>query len=565
MEIKNNNPQYHFINKNYLQKVTHPTFARFATEKENEIIERSASIPFETSLQLQNKWINYYNNVITAERPKIQTASRGKKTTAVFKRIFIQAKALKNSQAQISAASITAIGNQSQSSVRLLKRSGSTKEETNDESSAEEEENAEDENRSSEMEERTIEDETSLIAEKNEHENYARKVRNMAITKLLDPKHIVDTINIPGKEHNNSIKHILYKKAHSIIQQESIDFISTELLKLSLSNILNFTNPYLRNIYQSLIPTDEMKKISLIRQQKKDELEFDDNMNIMIDEVLDQLELYTITFNPDKLHTLIDELKYKESNKRSPKYQLLNVVEIIVRGFRFWKGDSPKSELAYLRKFEELLDVILDDTELNLSDGESVCVSTRDSLCSIMEEDELAEFGRRVDLIVNCSRLGVIVELCSIEFKRQDPSKSVATHQQNKNARINSCILSSINSLTRNSSNQILSFDFVGNSGYMTQMCCYEDVMFSQKIADLHIPTDTFELDSLRSTLKHLYLWKSHLAKLSATAIKSLYSNKRRYSLVEICEEDGNKSSRLSPPPIQLNNVFMTPHRKSTE
>lgn len=207
----------------------------------------------------------------------------------------------------------------------------------------------------------------------------------------------------------------------------------------------------------------------------------------------------------------------------------------------------------------------MDDTELNLSDGESVCVSTRDSLRSMMEEDELTEFGRRFDLIVNCSRLGVIVELCSIEFKRQDASKSAATHQQSKNARINSCILSSINSLTRNSNNQILSFDFLGNSGYMTQMCCYEDGMFSQKITDLHIPIDIFELDSLRSTLKHLYLWKSHLVKLSATVIKSLYSDKRRYSLVETYEEDSSKPSRLSPLPIQLNNVFMTSHRKSTK
>jgi hypothetical protein len=207
----------------------------------------------------------------------------------------------------------------------------------------------------------------------------------------------------------------------------------------------------------------------------------------------------------------------------------------------------------------------MDDTELILSDGESVCVSTRDSLRSTMEEDELTDFGRRIDLIINCSRLGVTVELCNIEFKRQDASKLAVAQQQSKNARISSCILSSINSLTRNSSNQILSFDFVGNSGYMTQMCCYENVTFSQKVTDLHIPTDTFELDSLRSTLKHLYLWKSHLVKLSATVIKSLYSNKRRYSLVETCGEDSSKPSRLSPLPIQLNNVFMTPHRKSTK
>ncbi|KAG1443965.1 hypothetical protein G6F56_010480 [Rhizopus delemar] len=220
-----------------------------------------------------------------------------------------------------------AIGDQAQSSAGLLKRDDRTTEESDDES-YEEEKNAEDKDGSSEMEERAIEDETSFIAEKND-ENYASKIRNMAITKLLDPKYIIDAINIPGKEHNNIIRHILYKKAHSIIQQESIDIISAELVKLSLSNILNFTNPYLRNIYESLIPTGETKKIYHIRQQKKDELEFDDNMNIMIDEVLDQLELYTTTCNTDKLRTIIDELKYKEPNKRSPKYQLLNVVEIV--------------------------------------------------------------------------------------------------------------------------------------------------------------------------------------------------------------------------------------------
>lgn len=162
-----------------------------------------------------------------------------------------------------------------------------------------------------------------------EYENYASKVRNMAIAKLLDLKHIINVINIPVKEDNNSIRHILHKKAHSIIQQENIDFLSTELLKLSLSNILNITNPQLRNIYQSLIPTDEMKKINHIRMQKKDELGFDDDMNILIDEVLDQLEQYATTSNTDKLHTIIDELKYKEPKKRSPKYQLLNVVEVV--------------------------------------------------------------------------------------------------------------------------------------------------------------------------------------------------------------------------------------------
>lgn len=211
----------------------------------------------------------------------------------------------------------------------------------------------------------------------------------------------------------------------------------------------------------------------------------------------------------------------KRTSSRYVKYQLLNAVEIVVRDFRSWKTDSPKSELAHLRKFEGLLDIILDDTELILSDGESVCASTRDTVRSIIDEDESTEFGRRIDLLVNCSRLGVTVELCSIEFKKQDASTSVVNQQQSKNARINSCILSSINTLLRSNHNQVLSFDFVGSTGYMTQMFYYEDVIFSQKIADICVPTDIFELDALRNTLKYLYLWKSYLVQLSSIAIKS--------------------------------------------
>lgn len=225
-----------------------------------------------------------------------------------------------------------------------------------------------------------------------------------------------------------------------------------------------------------------------------------------------------------------------------------------VRDFRFWKYDSPKSELAYLRKFEGLLDVIMNDTELILLDGESECVSSKNSIRSTMEEEGLHEFGRRIGLLVDCSRLNVTVERCSIEFKKEDASNTVVMQQQSKNVRINSCILSRINSLTKDTSNQLLSFDFVGNTGCMTQMFSYEDVLVSQNISTVRIATDIFEFDSLRSSLKHLYMWKLHLLKLSASIIKSLYNNKRKYSLVEAYEE-GRSSS---PRPIPLRDVCFT-------
>lgn len=72
--MRHQNPQYDFNNRMYLQKVTHPIFTRSASLKEFDIIERSASVPFETSLQLQNKWISYHNNTATVERLRTQTA-----------------------------------------------------------------------------------------------------------------------------------------------------------------------------------------------------------------------------------------------------------------------------------------------------------------------------------------------------------------------------------------------------------------------------------------------------------------------------------------------------------
>jgi hypothetical protein len=76
MGYKRANSECEFINEIYLQKVSRPSFAKLAAEHEQEITARSAATPFKTSLELQSKWISYYNNAITAEIPKTPTASR---------------------------------------------------------------------------------------------------------------------------------------------------------------------------------------------------------------------------------------------------------------------------------------------------------------------------------------------------------------------------------------------------------------------------------------------------------------------------------------------------------
>ncbi|PHZ10026.1 uncharacterized protein RHIMIDRAFT_245706 [Rhizopus microsporus ATCC 52813] len=531
------NPQYNFIKKEHLCKAVRPSFTKFSTTKEQEIIKRSVHVPFNHSLDLQNTRIRFYSNTAVVERPKTPTVPKATKTSDTFKRMFIQ----KEASAQVSAASSTAIGNQAQRSATLLNDVNESEEEEvdiegdDDKWDAEEDEEEELNGGNDNNED---EEEVELENEEENSGGYTSKIRNMAIAKLLDLKHTVEVINISIKDSNcnnrkSRIKSLLYRKVHSILLQENIDPISIELAKLSLSQILNY---------------------------KKDDLFFDDGTNSLIDEALDRLMPYSISNNKDSLLSLIDELKYKEPSKNSTKYQILNAVETILS---LWKSASPKSEYTYLRKFESLLEIILDDAELIMSDGESICASTRDCLRSSLKEvdEEMTKFGRRIDLLIKCSRLDTSAELCSIEFKKDDANNTDIIHQQSKNARVNVCILNSLNCFTNAFDNQVLSVDFVGTNGYMTQMFWCKEVIVTQKVCSLSIPTDVYDLGSLRNTLKYLYLWKKHLLVLSAKVIQSLHCNKRKYSLIETCEEDS--SPRQCTPDMQLADVFMTPHRRT--
>ncbi|KAG2215386.1 hypothetical protein INT45_008414, partial [Circinella minor] len=309
---------------------------------------------------------------------------------------------------------------QAESSVRLLQISNSAAGENL--IGDEEQEGAEEEEQEEEQEVRNHVDDTE---EKDAH--YARETHSLQKS----------TYHIKTKYHRSSVN-------------RTLETITIQHLKLRKPSIKRY----------------------LLKQQKKIELEFDIEMNTVIDGVFDRLKLNTITTtNIYTLHSIIDELKRKESDKHSPNYQVLKVVEMVVKNLRFWSSASPKPERTYLWKFEGLLEVIMDDMELMLSDKES---------------------GDTI-------------------------------HQQSKNARVDSCILSSINSLTKEPTNQVLAFDFAGNNGYMTQIYHYKDVMISQKINNLHIiPTPILELDHLRTS----------------TVIKSLYRNKRKYAFVETNEDE---------------------------
>jgi hypothetical protein len=70
-------------------------------------------------------------------------------------------------------------------------------------------------------------------------------------------------------------------KAHEILQQDNFNPSSTELLKLSLSSIVNFTNPEIQD--KSFITADKLNDLNHTRQLEKNALKLDSTTEKLID------------------------------------------------------------------------------------------------------------------------------------------------------------------------------------------------------------------------------------------------------------------------------------------
>ncbi|KAI9360739.1 hypothetical protein BD770DRAFT_453175 [Pilaira anomala] len=66
-------------------------------------------------------------------------------------------------------------------------------------------------------------------------------------------------------------------------------------------------------------------------------------------------------------------------------------------------------------------------------------------------------YGRRIDILVATDLDTNIdnVEICSIEFKKPNATTATLLQQQNKNIRINGCILNDIHLFTQNTDHRL--------------------------------------------------------------------------------------------------------------
>lgn len=128
-----------------------------------------------------------------------------------------------------------------------------------------------------------------------------------------------------------------------------------------------------------------------------------------------------------------------------------------------WEDESSLNESKFTSKFENILDMLFIDSGLIAGGEEGTSKSTKRM---VIFNDYESTFGRRSDMLVVGSKND---ELSNIEFKKAAAQDHLATHQQSKNDRINSCILNQVNLMTDSIDHTILYYGFIGRCGSLAR------------------------------------------------------------------------------------------------
>lgn len=161
---------------------------------------------------------------------------------------------------------------------------------------------------------------------------------------------------------------------------------------------------------------------------------------------------------------LLDDMKSAEKDKESDNHKALHIVSSLVENFKIWKREEDSqlslSEMTYVRKLANLLDILLEDEDVDIYDGELISEASQHMGILRGEQDD----GRKIDTMAKSRYNNVRLELCSIEFKAQGVDDTTFMRQQSKNIRTNICILSKINNITKKSKS-ILYMGWKGREG----------------------------------------------------------------------------------------------------
>ncbi|KAI8339575.1 hypothetical protein BC941DRAFT_254416 [Chlamydoabsidia padenii] len=218
------------------------------------------------------------------------------------------------------------------------------------------------------------------------------------------------------------------------------------------------------------------------------------------------------------------------------------------------------SELTFYRKMAQILDIILEDTHLDLKDGEIMSKASKE-ICKANTKTFGAGFmmtGRRIDMIIESKDL----ELSTNEWKK-DKVMNLSSKQQAKNIRTNKALLTKW--LTYPIANDMiprlstLAMDWIGSTGYMFSVSQYEDAFVARFFSNLELPVYVANLPEFIDTLDALYVWKNHhcaMKDILLPAISKKESHSVLANLVPAHDLPQSVCPEVSP------NVLFTPSKR---
>ncbi|KAL0145615.1 hypothetical protein V8B55DRAFT_1570222 [Mucor lusitanicus] len=265
----------------------------------------------------------------------------------------------------------------------------------------------------------------------------------------------------------------------------------------------------------------------------------------------------------DNILDYIDTKKFEIKDKKSEKYCLLRAIETMIYNIDKYKKEATLTETYHLRAFCNIVDPILQNTRLNLKEGENVSKATQRMQ---LVNDADVTYGRRIDVLVACESIvdSGNVELASIEFKKSDCSITILRQQQNKNLRINACILNDIHLATKSDAAKVIYLDCAGKSSYLVQLSRFNNCFVGYKIGRVRFIASLFELRQLKESIINIYAWRESMIDVSNQIAIVQAQQSFDYDMIEISDfATSSDSSTTTKRKILPVNIFLSPSNRT--
>ncbi|KAI9300266.1 hypothetical protein BJ944DRAFT_30267 [Cunninghamella echinulata] len=168
--------------------------------------------------------------------------------------------------------------------------------------------------------------------------------------------------------------------------------------------------------------------------------------------------------------------------------------------------------------------------------------------------------GRKIDGIIRCEDM----ELALLEWK-VNSQPALLKQQQVKNIRSNSCLLYMLNSFAEGDKVDVVTMDWAGTTGYIYALSQHDEVIVVNKIEDLFLPVNKYELKHFKNTIKLLFNWKTHIMSTANKCLGKYLLQKRKRKLNPFTDGSSSPStSSPSTPPYMYcspSPVFFTPKK----